>query len=209
MYRVSKKKLVLATKSPRRIALLKELGIDFLVIKPRTYESIHRAQPRSIVLDSARRKAYSVLDSVPYNAVVVAADTIIVDDSNRVYGKPSSLSEAARILKILRGKWHRVLTGVYIVDVPDRLEDFFISETKVKLRNFSDKELEVYLSSLESLDKAGAYALQGIGRFLVEEIIGDPYNVVGLPLSKLYEVLLKHGIDLLKMAVMKKVVGAP
>ncbi|MCD6488357.1 MAG: septum formation protein Maf [Desulfurococcales archaeon] len=208
MYRVSKK-LVLATKSPRRIALLKELGIDFLVIKPRTYESIHRAQPRSIVLDSARRKAYSVLDSVPYNAVVVAADTIIVDDSNRVYGKPSSLSEAARILKILRGKWHRVLTGVYIVDVPDRLEDFFISETKVKLRNFSDKELEVYLSSLESLDKAGAYALQGIGRFLVEEIIGDPYNVVGLPLSKLYEVLLKHGIDLLKMAVMKKVVGAP
>ncbi len=208
MYRVSKK-LVLATKSPRRIALLKELGIDFLVIKPRTYESIHRAQPRSIVLDNARRKAYSVLDSVPYNAVVVAADTIIVDDSNRVYGKPSSLSEAARILKILRGKWHRVLTGVYIVDVPDRLEDFFISETKVKLRNFSDKELEVYLSSLESLDKAGAYALQGIGRFLVEEIIGDPYNVVGLPLSKLYEVLLKHGIDLLKMAVMKKVVGAP
>ena len=65
------------------------------------------------------------------------------------------------------------------------------------------------MSSLESLDKAGAYALQGIGRFLVEEIIGDPYNVVGLPLSKLYEVLLKHGIDLLKMAVMKKVVGAP
>ncbi len=201
------KKLVLATKSRRRIELLRAIGADFIVVEPRGVVEVYDGDPREVVLENARRKAYSVVDLVPRNSVIVAADTIIAMDDGRVIGKPPSVNEQVAILKRLRGRWHHVLTGVFIIDMSEKTVDYFVEETRVKMRYFTDKELELYAASLEGLGKAGGYAIQGLGSLLIERIDGDYYNVVGLPLAKLHVHLLKHGINILESGVMKRVVG--
>ncbi|WFO75425.1 septum formation protein Maf [Desulfurococcaceae archaeon MEX13E-LK6-19] len=201
------KKLVLATKSKRRIELLRAIGADFIVVEPRGVVEVYDGDPREVVLENARRKAYSVVDLVPRDSVIVAADTIIAIDDGRVIGKPPSVNEQVAILKRLRGRWHRVLTGVFIIDMSEKTVDYFVEETRVKMRYFTDKELELYAASLEGLGKAGGYAIQGLGSLLIEKIDGDYYNVVGLPLARLHVYLLKHGINILESGVMKRVVG--
>ncbi len=201
--------IVLVSSSKRRIELLKQLGVEPIVVTPKNIFERKTGVPEEVVIDNARYKIRSVLGdpAIPRDAILIAADTIVVDQSNRIYGKPESLDHAARILRRLRGKWHRVLSGVVVYDLKYRMVDEFVAETMVKMRMFSDEELKLYLASLEGLDKAGAYAIQGLGSLLVEEIRGDPYNVIGLPLSKLHEVLLKHGVNMLGIGVLRRIAG--
>ncbi len=203
------KKLVLGTRSKRRIELLERLGVKPIVIPPRSIVEKTTGDPRDIVLYNARAKMESVLldPRLPReNAVVITADTVIADPEGFVYGKPGSIEANKLFLERLRGRWHRVLTGVVVYDVDTYTMEEFVEETRVKMRSYSDREIELYTACLEGVDKAGGYALQGIGALLVEMIVGDPYNVIGLPLSRLHTVLLRHGVNLLEYALVRRVV---
>ncbi len=198
--------LVLASSSPRRINLLKKLGIDFLVIPPKNAKEVFDGRPSDIVLQNSRNKVLSVISStLPKNSIIVGADTLVVDEYGRVYGKPLSIKKELAMLKMLRGKWHNVVTGVTVFDRESSSIESFVVCTRVKMRMFSDEELRLYVASLEGLDKAGGYAIQGLGSLLIEEIEGDPFNVIGLPLSKLHEVLLKYGLNILEIGVKNRI----
>jgi septum formation protein len=199
------RKIVLASSSARRIELFKRLGIDVIVIPPRIIERVFD-DPVKTVLENAYRKAYSVLEYAPPNSIVIGIDTVVSLGKGSVLGKPTTISDAEKLLFMLRGRWHTVYSGVYIIDRESLRYSYFVEETRVKMRNFSDDELRLYLTSMEPLGKAGAYAIQGLGLFLIEMIVGDYYNVVGLPLQKLYIVLKRDfGIDLFEEAVKKHV----
>ncbi len=198
--------LVLASSSPRRAELLRKYVSRLAIIKPKIVEKIYD-DPYKTVLTNSREKALSVLREAPPRAVIIGADTIIYSKQYGIIGKPRSMNEAAEILLKLRGKWHSVITGVTIIDIETLATDSFTTETSVKLRDFTEQELHEYLATMEPMGKAGAYAIQGIGALLVEIIVGDFYNVVGLPLSRLYVELRKYGINLLNESLKKKVVG--
>ena len=199
--------LVLASSSPRRAELLRKyVSRRLVIIKPKIVEKIYD-DPYKTVLINSREKALSVLHEAPPRAVIIGADTIIYSKQYGIIGKPRSMNEAAEILLKLRGKWHSVITGVTIIDVDTLATSSFTTETSVKLRDFTEQELHEYLATMEPMGKAGAYAIQGIGALLVEIIVGDFYNVVGLPLSRLYVELRKYGINLLNESLKKKVVG--
>ncbi len=199
--------LVLASSSPRRAELLRKyVSRRLVIIKPKIVEKIYD-DPYKTVLINSREKALSVLYEAPPRAVIIGADTIIYSKQYGIIGKPRSMNEAAEILLKLRGKWHSVITGVTIIDVDTLTTSSFTTETSVKLRDFTEQELHEYLATMEPMGKAGAYAIQGVGALLVETIVGDFYNVVGLPLSRLYVELRKYGINLLNESLKKKVVG--
>ncbi len=203
---ITNKKLVLATKSPARIYLLQRLGIDFIVIEPKTTEAYRGLGPREIVLENARKKALNAMTLAPENSVITAFDTIILDSKYRIIGKPKTVSTQAKILEALSGSWHKVITGAYIIDLADNTTDTFTEETRVKLKQLTPMEIQLYAASLEGLNKAGGYAIQGTASLLVEKIEGDYYNIIGLPLHKLYTTLQKHGINLLEHIVKKRVI---
>ncbi|OYT40314.1 MAG: septum formation protein Maf [Desulfurococcales archaeon ex4484_58] len=205
----SNKILVLASQSKRRIEILKKFIYDLVIIKPE-YEEALLDDPIETVYMNSRGKVYSVLNKAPPNSIVIGVDTVIYDPEHGVIGKPSSIVEARNILWKLRGKWHSVYSGVYIVRKNDQREYFFHEETRVKFRMFSHDELEKYLSTLEPLGKAGGYAIQELGSLLVEEIHGDFYNVIGLPITKLYIILKEQfGFDLLEYYLGSLIVKRP
>jgi len=201
-----KKIIVLASSSPRRAEILKRFAPDLIVITPNAIERIYD-DPYQTVLNNSRDKAYSVIERAPRRSVIIGADTIIYSKQYGIIGKPRSLNEAAEILLRLRGKWHSVITGVTIIDTETLTVSSFTSETSVKMRDFTDEELQEYLATIEPLGKAGAYAIQGIGALLIDVIVGDFYNVVGLPISRLYVELKKFGVDLLGESLKKRVSG--
>ncbi|HON34316.1 MAG TPA: Maf family protein [Synergistales bacterium] len=174
--------LVLASASPRREALLRDLGWRFRVVPPVVEESLlEGGDPR----EQARRLAEAKADSVCASqgtAVVIAADTIVVIGAS-ILGKPDGPDDAFRMLRLLSGKTHRVITGVAL-----RWKDRSSSATEVTevtFRDLTDRQIKAYLSGNESGDKAGAYAIQGRGSLLVRSIRGCYFNVVGLPLFTL------------------------
>ncbi len=199
------KLIVLASKSPRRKWILEQYGVKPLIIEPNTVEK-KLDDPYETVKLNARNKALSVLYIAPRNSVIISADTVIYEPTLGVIGKPKTLVEAEEILWSLRGRWHTVITGVFIIDRDNLSYTVFTEETRVKMRNYSREELRLYLTSLEPLGKAGGYAIQGLGAFLVETIVGDYYNVVGLPITRLYLELKRFGVDLLELSVRKSVV---
>ncbi len=201
------KMLVLASRSPRRAMLLRMIGADFMVVEPSVSEEV-RGDPVETVLYNAERKALSVLGRAPDGSIVIGADTIVAGDDGAVYGKPRSLGEAASFLRRLSGRWHTVYTGVALVDKDTGGSRVFYEATRVRFKELSDHEVRLYLASMEPLGKAGGYAIQGIASLLIEEIRGDYYNVVGLPLHKLYVALLSMGYDLLEKAVEGRVLRA-
>ncbi len=194
------KKIVLASTSFRRIELLKRLGVEFDSIEPRVANEVFYNNPFSTVIENSRLKAFSVKELVSRDSIVIAADTIVVSPNGELLGKPSSSREVYSMLKKLSGKWHRVLTGVTILDVESGFSESFVVETRVKFKELSDRELRLYSESMEGVGKAGGYAIQGIASLLIERVDGDYYNVMGLPLNELYKRLLKYGVDILEQA---------
>jgi septum formation protein len=186
-------KLILASKSPRRRYLLKQAGLDFSVIPSRFDEnSVTFSSPEAYVRILAEGKARDISAQYP-DSWVIAADTIVFID-NTVLGKPSSRPAAFMMLNRLSGKTHKVLTGYCISCLA---KDRFFSETiqtDVSFKNLTPQEIDWYIASGEPFDKAGAYAIQGIGTFLVKRINGSYTNVVGLPVCEVLEYLIREGV---------------
>lgn len=178
--------LVLASASPRRVALLRQAGARFTIADPgpdRAWPG--SAEPRhgvrALALDKARRVA-----AARPGAVVVGADTVVVLRGERL-GKPSDAAEAAAMLRRLHGRTHEVWTGIAVVR--DREQRTAAECTRVQFARLDDEEIAAYVALGESLDKAGAYGIQGAAAQFVRRIDGDYSNVVGLPLARLRAVL--------------------
>ncbi len=188
--------IILASASPRRAALLKQIGLDFKVIPSHTQEIIVPGMtPREIVLQLADQKACSVSKSYP-NSVVLGADTAVCCEGE-ILGKPRERDEAASMLRFLSGRIHEVVTGVVLRQESRKLVREDAVTTRVKFRNLSEEEIASYTATNEPFDKAGAYGIQGFGALLVESIQGCYFNVVGLPLSRLPGMFKEFGVDLL------------
>jgi septum formation protein len=186
-------KIILASTSPRRREILALLGLSFEAMAP-SYEE--RALPeRPIedeVLDFAVGKAQSVARRHP-ERIVIGSDTMILVDGKKI-GKPEGVEDARAMLRALSGKIHRIFTGVAILDGLGGPALRAVEKVSVKMRDYSDDEIGRYLAAGESLDKAGAYSIQGRGRALVEAIDGDYLAAVGLPLRPIAGYLKSRGI---------------
>lgn len=195
-YNKPMKKIILASSSPRRKALLKQVGLKFDTDQSDYLEEMDlKLKPHNLVKYLSRKKAEAVAKKHK-NAIVIAADTIIVF-KNQVIGKPHTVNKARQILKSLSGKSHLVITGYTIIDTNNNQKLSKSIESKIYLRKFNSSEIESYLKSREPLDKAGGYGIQGLGALLIKKIEGDYYNIVGLPLHSLAESLKKFGIKVL------------
>ncbi len=183
--------LILASKSPRRIALLQQFGFEFQVITADVTETI-ASTPEDTALDNATEKAKVVFQQYPNN-LVIGADTIVVIE-NQILGKPHDREHAVEMLSRLSGKQHQVITGVSLLS-PDLERKFYVA-TDVLMRPMAGYEINAYIDTDEPMGKAGAYAIQGIGGAFVESIAGCYYNVVGLPLPRLLVELKLFGFDI-------------
>lgn len=191
------RKIILASASPRRKEILKITGLNFAVCASDYEEDINLSlQPRTLARFLSRKKAEAVAHKYK-NAIVIAADTLIVF-RNRLIGKPHTEKAAEKMLRMLNGKAHSVITGFAIMDTGSSKIVSRSVETKVYLKKLGWKEISAYVRSKEPLDKAGAYAIQGLGAVFIEKIDGDFFNVMGLPLSSLTESLKKFGVYVLK-----------
>ena len=189
------KKLVLASRSPRRRQLLKTLGVHFIAAESGFYEIDHAdGTPGQHVQDNALGKARAIASQYN-NALVIGADTVVVY-RQRVLGKPKKMAEAMEYLQLLQGKSHAVYTGLALIDTKENITVVDFEKTLVTMRSLNEKEIRAYLSRIKPLDKAGAYAIQGAGAIIVEKISGCYYNVVGFPMAKLEEMLLRLEITL-------------
>jgi septum formation protein len=177
--------LILASSSPRRRAILEQLGVGFRVVAPEV-EELTEGEPRELVVENALLKLRAVAGER-----VLAADSMVVWDG-RAHGKPADRAEAERWLRELSGGWHEVMGGLAVRE--DGEERTAVAVTRVRFRDLSDADIELYLRSGEWADRAGGYAIQELGAMLVEEIEGDWFNVVGLPVPA----LLRLAPDLLQ-----------
>ncbi len=187
--------LVLASASPRRQELLRQIGCNFTVVFSDIIENNSQdLPPIELAVSQARAKALDVASRVDAEQIVIGADTIVTING-QIFGKPVDYDDARRMLTELSGREHQVITGISVVKEAKCWQDYEI--TRVKIRQLSPDEIERYILTGEPMDKAGAYAIQGIGALLIENIEGCYTNVVGLPLVKLAVLLKKAGFDLL------------
>jgi septum formation protein len=185
-------RLILASKSPRRYELLKQAGLEFDVIPSRVEEDFVKGEsPRKHVLRLAEAKALYVGNQHP-DRWVVAADTIVYVDHS-ILGKPKSREEAKNMLRRLSGKEHRVLTGFSVQHLEKGKGDREAVQTTVKVKKLTQEEMEWYVKTREPFDKAGGYAIQGVGSFMIESIKGSYTNVVGLPVCELIQMMSRLG----------------
>ncbi len=186
-------KLILASGSPRRYRLLKELGLDFEVRTASINEKpLENEQPEEFVKRTSLEKALAVSEH-SQDTWVLGADTIVVLD-NRILGKPRDRQDAVRLLTLLAGRSHDVLTGFSLCRKESTQFITKIVVTRVQFIPFTSEIANAYVQNGEPMDKAGAYGIQGIGGFLVKKINGSYSNVVGLPLAEVVEELLRHDI---------------
>lgn len=194
------KLIVLASTSARRKTLLKQLGLQFIVIPSLVEEKLNpRLKPRGQAETLAFQKAEAVEEKCRSNhssCVIIAADTIVAID-DEVLSKPRNEKEAIQMLRKLSGKRHRVITGFSLIDLNPKKIITRSVETFVYFRKLSMKEIKEYIKREKILDKAGAYAVQGIGATFIEKIEGDYSNVVGLPLYALALELRRVGVRII------------
>ncbi len=190
------KKIILASASPRRQELLRQIGLEFEVkVKPGPEELPDGLPPAQAVCELAYRKANEVACSEK-EGIIIAADTVVIYN-NRVLGKPAGFSEAACTLRNLSGNDHLVITGLCVIDAVTGKVVKASETTRVFFRRLTEPEIQAYLNSGEPMDKAGSYGIQGLGALLVDRIEGCYFNVVGLPLTKLASVLKEFGVAVL------------
>lgn len=186
-------KIILASKSPRRQELLKKLGIiDFDIIPASGEEKTFSLfSPEKRVCAIALAKAREVAERQNENTVIIAADTLVFLDGIAL-GKPKDKHEASQMLKMLSGRKHTVMTGIAVVYNGNEISE--CESTDVFFRNITDYEISQYIETGEPMDKAGAYGIQELGAKFIPRIEGDYFNVVGLPICRLYSMLQKIGI---------------
>lgn len=184
------KKFVLASKSPRRKELLENIGIKFSVIEGDVDESVvpKTLEPKLYVQELAVLKANSVAKKAGINTLVIGSDTVVIHN-DEVLGKPADLNEAKSMLKSLSGNTHYVYTGVAVLDTDSMKIVSDYEKTAVTFRELSDSEIDYYVSNYSTLDKAGAYGIQEFAGVFVSSIEGDYFNIVGLPVCRLYTLI--------------------
>ena len=214
--------IILASASPRRKEIMEQMGIPYQVIVADVEETVSETEPSRMVQALASLKTEAVLskymmhngsyggnkdnkgnkaDNVnagQENFIIIGADTMVFYDGHAL-GKPRDEADAFRMLRMLSGNSHEVISGVSIIINDSRQQRLsFAVSTKVMMQNLTDEQIKDYIATGEPVDKAGAYAIQGKFGLYIREIRGDYYNVVGFPISRIYEVLLDLGIDLAK-----------
>lgn len=183
--------IILASASPRRKEILENVNLKFTVIASDIEEVIlENEPPKDLVMRLAFEKCMDVAIKNK-DDLVIGADTIVVLD-NKVLGKPKNEEDAYNMIKSLSNKKHQVITGISLINLNSdkKVIDYVVSE--VTFKDLSDELIRDYISTNESLDKAGAYGIQGYGSLLVESINGDYFNIVGLPISKISNLLKEH-----------------
>ncbi|MFR8643804.1 MAG: Maf family protein [Monoglobus pectinilyticus] len=193
-------RFILASASPRRREILENISLDFEIIADESEEiMIEGEKPYDTVKRLAMQKAKNIAAGIESgeNTIVIGADTVVSIDGN-ILGKPNDEIEAKDMLLTLSGRINTVYTGLAVIETQSGKEVSDFVSTGVKFRNLSEKEIENYIRSGEPMDKAGAYGIQKIGGLFVESINGDYFNVVGLPLCRLGEILSEEfGINLI------------
>jgi len=190
------KKIFLCSSSPRRKELLQLMGLEFEIFIADVDETIPESLPPSeYVQRLALKKARSAAETLR-EGVLIAADTIVTLDQ-QILGKPIDDEDAFRMLTKLCGRTHSVFTGIVVFD---RLSNYILKqyrETSVTMRHYTIDEIQHYVQTREPMDKAGAYGIQGLGALLVDKIEGDYFNVMGLPISMLNQMLKEVGVKTL------------
>lgn len=193
-------KIILASASPRRKILLEQIGIPFETIESEIDENILLDNsPYDWVKTLALKKAYKVAENINEPAIIIGADTMIAF-KGELLGKPGDNLAALENLRKLQGNKHTVYTGVAVIIKKEdgSIEEYsLVDDTDVYMRKIDDKELLTYVNTKESHDKAGGYAIQGKGTLMIERIDGDYNTVIGLPLTKLYLLLKKIGVNIM------------
>ncbi len=190
------KKIILASASQRRRELLEKLGLKFEVEPSNSEEKIIPGlRPHELAKSLSLEKAKAVASKYK-NALIIAADTFGVLNG-KILGKPHTETEAKIMLETINGKPHLVITGFTIIDTASNKAISNSVETKVYIKRLTPDEINAYVKSKEPLDKAGGYAIQGLGSVIVEKIEGDFFNVIGLPLNALAESLKEFGVNTL------------
>lgn len=188
--------IILASASPRRKELLRLIGLKFRIAVSDYEEDLGlKLRPRELSKYLSFEKARTVAHNYK-DAVIIAADTFIIF-RNHLLGKPHTDSEALRMLILLNGRVHSVVTGYTVIDTRSGKKISRSVETKVWFRKMTIDELRAYVRTGEPLDKAGAYAIQGIGSLIIKKIEGDYFNVIGLPVASLAITLKKFGIKVM------------
>ncbi|EMA6342800.1 nucleoside triphosphate pyrophosphatase [Bacillus cytotoxicus] len=186
------KKLILASGSPRRKELLELANVPFEVVVSEVEETIGAySSPADIVMALALQKASAVAETHE-ESIVLGADTIVTYDSH-ILGKPKDAAEAKEMLQLLSGKTHEVYTGVALISKEKTVT--FYERTEVTFWELTEEEIDVYIATKEPLDKAGSYGIQGKGAIFVQQIQGDYYSVVGLPIARLVRELQQFNSD--------------
>ncbi|RBP46716.1 Maf family protein [Garciella nitratireducens] len=192
------KKIILASQSPQRRKLLKQLGLNFKVIPSKIDETLENGGTICERIEKlALKKAQNIADFIDEEALIIGADTVVVLDE--ILGKPPTKEDAISMLKKLSGKTHQVITGISIIDTLSKKQCSSSQITYVTMRPYSEQDIHRYINSGEYQDKAGSYAIQGLGALLVEKIDGDYFNIVGLPISVLNYLLKKFDFDIFSL----------
>lgn len=189
-------KFLLASTSPRRRELFKSIVEDFEIASPHfDEESIKCSNVKNYVKALSKGKAGAVFNKSVGDWCVIGADTVVILN-NKVLGKPKNRAQAKDMLKELSGKTHKVLTGVCIMFRIDAIETIinFVDETTVEFINLSEEMINEYISTTEPYDKAGGYAIQGLAGKFVKKINGSFHNVVGFPITRIYEILKQENL---------------
>jgi septum formation protein len=190
------RKLILASGSPRRKELLERIGLTFSVQAADVDETlVPGLSAQEQVIRLSQLKAHAVAKNMAADTAVLSADTVVVRDGE-ILGKPKSPEDAVSMLKSLSGRSHLVLTGMTLW-TPEGSRSH-CEKTEVHIRALSDEEIHAYVATGEPLDKAGAYGIQGYAAVFVEKLVGDYYNVMGLPLCALTPMLREAGIPVLE-----------
>jgi septum formation protein len=185
-------KLILASSSPRRAQILLEAGFDFTIQPANVDESLAPGEAvEAYVARIAQAKAHAVAgralaDGTP--AIVIAADTVVLA-GKQILPKPKDADDARRMLRLLNATTHEVLTGLFVIRAYDGISFAHLERTRVEFTRISDIDIDAYIQTKEPFDKAGAYGIQGIGGRFVRKVDGCYFNVMGLPLSRLWEIL--------------------
>lgn len=182
-------RLILASTSPQRSAILSELGVDFFVVAPTYQEVPILGTPEQVVIERALGKALSVAAQIS-DRPVLGVDTEVVFDDGDVLGQPANAGEARAMLTALAGREHRVISGIALLGETQQVAAVV---TTVRLRELADEEIAAYVDHGEWQGRAGGYAIQELGAGLVAAVDGDYFNVVGLPVQRLAELLACEG----------------
>lgn len=196
------KKIILASGSPRRKELLTQIGITFEIQKAEGEEVITSDVPTEVVKELSMQKATEVAGKCDGD-VVIGADTVVATNG-QILGKPRDREDAMRMLRLLQGKSHEVITGVTVLLREQQKMINFAEVTTVHVFPMSEEQMKAYVESGEPMDKAGAYGIQGRFAAYVSGIEGDYNNVVGLPVGRLYQEALRAGVDLCAAEILRE-----